>query len=64
MSIRRVSPQAARKSSRSGEAYLVCAYDNEAKCREMLVEGAVSWPRLSERLAQLQPSRAIILYCA
>jgi len=59
--VRRIPPDEARRRVENG-ALLVCAYDDEAKCRDMLVEGAITLGRLRE----LEPAedREIIFYCA
>jgi len=37
----RITPQEIYPRVKSGEALLVCAYDDEAKCRTMYLEGAM-----------------------
>jgi len=59
--VRRIPPDEARRRAENG-ALLVCAYDDEDKCRDMLLDGAITLGRLRE----LEPAkgREIIFYCA
>jgi len=59
-----VSAQQARDKSLSGEARLVCAYDDDSKCRSVMLEGSISWTSLLEELPNLNLDQEIILYCA
>lgn len=38
----RISPQDAYRQVTSGQAVLVCAYEDEAKCNAMMLQGAIS----------------------
>lgn len=62
----RVSPTDARVALTSGvnEAVLVCAYDDEQKCRENMLEGAITLRRFEQTLAGVPRSHEIIFYCA
>jgi hypothetical protein len=60
----RISAQDARQKVQGGQAVLVCAYDDEAKCSSMQLEGAVSLAEFQRMQASLPKSREIILYCA
>lgn len=60
----RISPDEARERSASGDAVLVCAYDDEGKCRDMLAEGALTRAELERRVPDLDDRDQIILYCA
>lgn len=61
--IRRISPQEARQRAQSGDALLVCAYDNDEMCGKMLVEGAMTLGTLNGKLAGLAKDQEIIFYC-
>jgi len=61
--IERISVQEARQKAGSGRAILVCAYDDEAKCSPMMLEGAVSLAELNTRLPTLRKDGEIIFYC-
>ncbi len=60
----RVSADQARRQTASGEALLVCAYEDEAKCRKVELEGSISLKKLQSSLDSLQKEKEIIFYCA
>ena len=62
--IQRIDPEEARQHVRSGQALLVCAYEDEAKCGSMRLEGAITTGELKGRLGSLPKSQEIITYCA
>jgi hypothetical protein len=62
--VARVPVQEARRKASEGAAVLVCGYEDEAKCRSMLLEGAITMAGLRSRLASLPQDKEIILYCA
>jgi hypothetical protein len=62
--VQRVSAQQAWEKVRTGRAHLVCAYPDEDKCANILLEGATSWPAFRNRLADIDANQEIILYCA
>lgn len=62
--IPRIDVEAARTRVQAGQALLVCAYDDEQKCRSMLLEDAITLGELEARRGDLPPQQDIILYCA
>lgn len=58
----RIDAERARQRVQSGEALLVCAYDDEEKCRDLEIEGAVTLAEVRSR--ELQADREIIFFCA
>jgi hypothetical protein len=60
----RLSPQKVRDKVTSGEALLVCAYDNEDKFRKNHLDGAISLAAFKARLSSLSEDQEIIFYCA
>ena len=60
----RISPQKAREDITSGQALLVCAYDNEKKFNANHLEGAISFAEFRTRLSSLPKDQKIIFYCA
>jgi hypothetical protein len=60
---RRVTPEEIYPRVQSGEALLVCAYDDEAKFRRFQLPGAISLAELKSRLPALRPDRQIVFYC-
>ena len=57
----RISVGDARQRVHSG-ALLVCAYDDEAKCRQNQLDGSLTLKELEERA--LRRDQEIIFYCA
>jgi hypothetical protein len=60
----RLPADQARQRVDSRQALLVCAYDDEEKCRNFLFEGALPLKRLEERLGSLPMETGILFYCA
>lgn len=58
----RIPPAEAHKLVESGEALLVCAYDDEDKCRKMGLEGSVSLKRLESQLSSIGKDRLLVFY--
>ena len=62
--VARLRVQEARQKVTGGRALLVCAYEDEAKCNKIKLEGAISLKSLESRLPSLGPNQEIIFYCA
>lgn len=62
--VERMGVQGARQRVQGGQALLVCAYDDDAKCRSMRLEGAITMSELRETLPSLPKGQEIVLYCA
>jgi hypothetical protein len=60
--IERISPQQAYAKVRSKQALLVCAYEDEAKCRRLDLEGSISFTSFKSRVQSLPKSQEIIFY--
>ena len=60
----RVSAGEAHRELASGRALLVCAYDDDAKCAKMKLEGATTLTDLQARAATLPKDTRLIFYCA
>ena len=60
----RIPAYLARRHLESGRAVLVCAYDDEDKCRRFMFEGALSLKQFEERLDSLPEDVDILFYCA
>jgi hypothetical protein len=59
----RISPEEAIKKVKSGEALLVCAYEDE-NCKTLLFEGALFRSELESKLDTLPKTQEIIFYCS
>ena len=59
----RINVQDARRRVEGGQAVLVCAYDDEQKCRDAGVAGAISHKQFQAQLSSVPKSREIIFFC-
>lgn len=59
-----IDPTQAREKVQSGRARLVCAYDDEDKCRKLLLDGATTMPRFRKEMQGISKDEEIILFCA
>jgi len=60
----RIGPEEAYRKVKSGEAILVCAYDDEATCQTMRLDMALSLGEFRKRLPEIPKEQEIIFYCA
>ena len=60
----RIGVEEARRHVPSGQALLVCGYDDDAKCRQIALEGSISLAEFQSRLPALPKSQEIIFFCA
>jgi hypothetical protein len=60
--IKRISVQHARAKTNAKQALLVCAYEDEAKCRMSNLEGSISFTKFQPRAASLPKNQEIIFY--
>lgn len=58
----RIDVDQARRKVESGEALLVCAYDDEEKCRDYDLPEAVHLDQLRSR--SVERDQEIVFYCA
>jgi hypothetical protein len=58
----RIPAEEARRKVTSGEAMLVCAYEDEEKFRKMHLQGAISLQDFKTRLPALSKEQEIIFY--
>jgi len=59
----RIGPEEAMQKVKSGEALLVCAYEDE-KCKGLMFEGALLRSEFESKLDTLPKTQEIIFYCA
>ena len=62
--IERISVEQARRQVNANQALLVCAYDDDAKCRMVNLEGSISLTSFQSRVGSLPKTREILFYCA
>jgi hypothetical protein len=60
----RIGPEEAYRHVKSGEAILVCAYDDEATFQNMRLDMAISLGEFQKLLPEIPKEREIIFYCA
>jgi hypothetical protein len=60
--IQRISAQQAHTKTKANQALLVCAYEDEAKCRMLNLDGSISFTSLQSRAASLSKTQEIIFY--
>jgi len=60
----RINPEEAYRKVKSGEALLVCAYDDEATYQTMRLDMAISLGEFQKRLPEIPKEKEIIFYCA
>src|SRR5467141_502141 len=60
--IKRISVQQAYSKTKANQALLVCAYEDEAKCRMLNLDGSISVATLQSRAAALPKTQEIIFY--
>jgi len=60
--IERISAQQANTNAKSNQALLVCAYEDEAKCRMLNLDGSISFTNFKSRVNSLPKSQEIIFY--
>ena len=57
----RISPDEAMEKVKSGEALLVCAYEDQ-QCKDIMFEGALFRSEFESKLATLPKTQEIIFY--
>ncbi|HEX2664121.1 MAG TPA: hypothetical protein VHM93_14905 [Candidatus Acidoferrum sp.] len=60
--IDRISAQQAHAKIKANQALLVCAYEDEAKCKMFNLEGSISFTSFKSRAQSLAKSQEIIFY--
>jgi hypothetical protein len=60
--VQRISAQEAHKKVEAKQALLVCAYEDEAKCRMVNLEGSISMTSFKSRVGSLAKTQEIIFY--
>ena len=60
--IERVSAQQTYAKITANQALLVCAYEDDEKCRRLNLEGSISFTSFKSRVQSLPKSQEIIFY--
>jgi hypothetical protein len=62
--IERISVEDAHRKVKANQALLVCAYEDEAKCRMLNLDGSISLTSFQKKAASLPKGQEIIFFCA
>ena len=62
--IERISVEDAHRKVAANQALLVCAYEDDAKCRMVILEGSISLTSFQSKAASLPKDQEIIFFCA
>ena len=60
--IQRISVQQAHAKTKAKQALLVCAYEDEAKCRMFNLDGSMSLTSFESKVKSLPKNQEIIFY--
>lgn len=60
--IERISAQQAHAKVTANQALLVCAYEDDEKCRKLNLAGSISFTSFKSRAQSLPKSQEIIFY--
>ncbi len=61
--IERIPVDRAREDVQGGRALMICAYTDEEKCRQMMLDGAINMAELERQLPSLRKDQGLIFYC-
>jgi hypothetical protein len=61
--IERIQVDQAHQRVQNGQTLLVCAYTEEEKCNQMMLEGALNMAELERRLPSLRKEQELVFYC-
>ena len=62
--VTRIGVKDAHQHVLAGQALLVCAYEDEAKCRQIALKGSIPLTQFVSRAPSLPKDQEIIFYCA
>jgi hypothetical protein len=62
--IERISVEDAHRKAGANQALLVCAYEDETKCKALGLDGSISLAEFQTKVASLPKSQEIIFFCA
>lgn len=60
----RITAEETRQKVTDGKALLVCAYEDDERCRQMHLQGAMLFTEFTLKLPELPKDQEIIFYCA
>jgi hypothetical protein len=62
--IERISVEDAHRKTAANQALLVCAYEDDAKCKLLNLDGSIPLTSFQRQAASLPKNQEIIFYCA
>jgi hypothetical protein len=62
--VERISVEDAHRKTAAKQALLVCAYEDDAKCRMLDLPGSLSLTSFQAKAASLPKDQEIIFFCA
>jgi hypothetical protein len=62
--IERINVEDAHRRVAANQALLVCAYEDDAKCRMLSLEGSMPLTTFQTKAASLPKNQEIIFFCA
>jgi hypothetical protein len=62
--IERIAVEDAHDKVKAHQALLVCAYEDDAKCRVLNLDGSISLTNFQSKAASLPKNQEIIFFCA
>jgi hypothetical protein len=60
--VARIGPEETHKKTKAGQALLVCAYEDEAKCRMFNLDGSMSLTGFESKVKSLPKNQEIVFY--
>ncbi|MFL6438828.1 MAG: hypothetical protein ACJ71Q_14710 [Terriglobales bacterium] len=60
--IARIGVEEAQRKTKAGQALLVCAYEDEAKCRMFNLDGSMSLTSFESKVKSLPKNQEIVFY--
>jgi hypothetical protein len=58
----RITPEEVYKKVKLGQTILVCAYEDEARFKQLQLEGAISFNEFKSKLPSLSKDQEIVFY--
>jgi hypothetical protein len=62
--VSRITAEEARREVASGQALLVCAYEQDEKCNQIALEGSIPLSQFQQRVPSLPKEQEVIFFCA
>lgn len=60
----RITPREIAPRIVTGEALLICAYEDDAAFRKLHLQGAIPYSEFAARVGSISKERELVFYCA